>query len=91
MKKAMTVSELIEELKYLESQDKGDMEVLFAYNYGDYWRTQVAEGVNEVTEQLVTYSDYHSMDKVIEADYMDDEDEEIAHANPANRTVIILG
>lgn len=91
MKRSMTVSELIEELQYLERADKGDLEVKFAYNYGDHWRTQVAEGVKEVTEQMVTYSDYHSMDKVVEIDYMDDEDEEIAHANPANRSVIILG
>lgn len=91
MKRSMTVSELIEELQYLERDGKGELEVKFAYNYGDHWRTQVAEDVKEVTEQLVTYSDYHSMDKVINLDYMDDEDEEIARANPANRAVIILG
>lgn len=91
MKRSMTVSELIEELQYLERDGKGELEVKFAYNYGDHWHTQVAEGVSEVAEQLVTYSDYHSMDKVIDLDYETEEEELLDRADPANRAVIILG
>ena len=63
----MTVNELKE---YLEQFD-GEMEVKFSYNYGDYWRTQVAKDIRGVEEGYVTYSDYHQMDKIDE-----DEDED---------------
>jgi hypothetical protein len=63
----MTVNELKE---YLEQFD-GDMEVKFSYNFGDYWRTQVAEDISDVEEGYVKYSDYHRMDKIDE-----DEDED---------------
>jgi hypothetical protein len=63
----MTVNELKE---YLEQFD-GDMEVKFSYNFGDYWKTQVAEDISDVEEGYVKYSDYHRMDKIDE-----DEDED---------------
>jgi hypothetical protein len=61
----MTVNELKE---YLEQFD-GDMEVKFSYNFGDYWKTQVAKDISDVEEGYVKYSDYHRMDQI-------DEDEE---------------
>ena len=66
----MLVRDLIE---LLEGYDQ-DLEVHFSYNSGDHWRTQVAPKVDNVDMGIVTYSDYHRMDKVVEVDY-DDEDE----------------
>ena len=60
----MTVKELIESLEGFDP----NMEVKFAYNYGDYWRTQVASNVEYVDEGQVKYSDYHRMDKVVDDD-----------------------
>ena len=56
----MTVEELISELEQFDP----NMEVKFAYNYGDYWRTQVAANINNVEEGQVNYSSYHNMDRV---------------------------
>jgi glycogen debranching enzyme len=78
----MHVSELIELLQEMPQ----DAEVHFQYNYGDHWRTQVAPKVSEVYEGAVAYSSYHQMDKVVEFDY-DDEDEEEAQGN----SVVLIG
>ncbi len=56
----MTKKELIELLEHFDD----DMEVKFAYNAGDYWRTQVAKDISDAEEGSVIYSDYHMMDKV---------------------------
>lgn len=60
----LTVAELIEALQDLDQEAK----VVFAYNYGDHWRTQVAGVVEQVEAGAVAYSDYHSMPKVVEGD-----------------------
>ncbi len=60
----MTVKELIESLEGFDP----NMEVKFAYNYGDYWGTEVANDVRDVDEGMVKYSDYHRMDKVVDDD-----------------------
>jgi hypothetical protein len=79
----MNVSQLRAALAEQEEIGNGEMEVKFAYNYGDYWRTQVASSVDSVSSAAVKYSDYHSMDKVLV------EDDE--HEMPADaRTVLIL-
>lgn len=62
----MTVTELRELLQDLEVSGKGDLEVVFSYNYGDHWKTEVAEFVADAMEGTVAYSDYHNMHKVIE-------------------------
>ena len=64
----MTVKELIESLEGFDP----NMEVKFAYNYGDYWGTEVASRIGDVDEGQVRYSDYHRMDKV--TDYDDEAD-----------------
>ena len=56
----------VNELKELLNQFDGEMEVKFAYNSGDYWRTQVAKDITDVEEGNTVYSDYHRMDKVDE-------------------------
>ena len=70
----MTVKELIESLRDFDP----NMEVKFAYNYGDYWGTEVASNVGCIDEGQVRYSDYHRMDKVV-----DDEDDNM-------KTVVII-
>jgi hypothetical protein len=61
----MLVKDLIEQLKNMDQNS----EVHFSYNYGDYWRTEVAPAVSRVFEAAVEFSDYHRMDKLV-----DDED-----------------
>jgi len=70
----MSVKELIESLEGFDP----NMEVKFAYNYGDYWGTEVASNVGRIDEGQVRYSDYHRMDKVV-----DDEDDNM-------KTVVII-
>lgn len=80
---ALTVEDLIEELKHMPM----DMEVRFTYNYGDHWRTQVAESVRSVDMGFVEYSDYHRMDKVVEPDYED----EMEDPKDSYKAVVIIG
>lgn len=67
----MKVSDLIEALQGMD----GDLDVHFAYGYGDHWRTQVAPSVSRVDMGFVQYSDYHRMDKLVEPDF-DEEPED---------------
>jgi hypothetical protein len=78
----MLVRDLIE---LLEGYD-ADMEVHFAYNYGDHWRTEVAPKISNIREGVVEFSDYHRMDKVANEDY-DDEDEQTVESQ---RRVVII-
>jgi hypothetical protein len=81
----MNVKELIEQLKSFPD----DMEVMFAYNYGDYWKTEVAASIGGVNAGQVTYSAYHQMDKLVDEDQRDEDDEEDEEDNK-NRTVCLL-
>ena len=67
----MQVKDLIEMLQEMDA----DMEVHFAYNYGDHWRTEVAPAVGRVDEGAVVYSEYHRMDKIVENDDSDFDEE----------------
>jgi hypothetical protein len=85
----MLVRDLIELLEGYEA----DMEVHFAYNYGDHWRTEVAPKVCRVDEGVVEYSDYHRMDKIAKEDYddeveFDDDGNEIV--DETQRRVVVL-
>lgn len=81
----MKVSELIELLQ----MENPDAEVHFSYNYGDHWRTQVAPTVDSVEPGYVVHSAYHSMDKVVDQDDFDyDEDGEPVIEG---KEVVILG
>jgi hypothetical protein len=82
---ALTVAELIEELKYMDQ----DAYVHFSYNYGDHWRTEVAPVVVGVSEGYVQESAYHNMDKVV--DECDVYDEETGDMDPDVRRVVIIG
>jgi hypothetical protein len=83
----MLVRDLIE---LLEGYD-ADMEVHFAYNYGDHWRTEVAPRVNDVREGAVVYSDYHRMDKIAEDDSDFDEETGEERVDETLRRVVVLG
>ena len=50
-----------------------DMEVQFAYNYGDHWKTTVAEHIGDVVEARVAYSQYHNRDAVLDDDAEDED------------------
>ena len=80
----MNVKELLEALQEQVDNGNGEMEVKFAYNYGDHWRTAVAESINTISQVTVKYSDYHSMDKVVV-----DLDDEMT-PNPDEREILIL-
>ena len=58
----MKVKELIDMLEDFD----GEMDVQFAYNYGDHWRTMVSSGIQDVIGGVVEYSDYHRMNKLVE-------------------------
>ena len=75
-----TVAELREQLQDLEDMGHGDLDVVFAYHYGDHWNTQVAADVDEATAGVVSYSDYHQMNRV----------EEMGSDTEHTRKVIIL-
>ena len=81
----MNVRELREMLQEMEDEGHADKEVLFAYNYGDHWRTEVAAMVDTCEEGTVKYSSYHSMDKVVDSDDEEGGEEE------GCRQVVILG
>ena len=73
----MNVKQLIEKLQEFDPSK----EVVFAYNYGDHWRTQVAGEIDLIEERDVVHSNYHSMDKVI------DEDD---HDHAKSRNVVVI-
>ena len=68
----MTVEDLIAELRCMDPH----LEVRFAYCYGDYWNTEVADEVERVEEQTVGWSEYHRTYKVLE-NGPDEDDEKV--------------
>lgn len=77
----LTVKELRQQLRDYPD----DMPVVFKYNYGDHWRTQVAAPASDLEEGEVEWSDYHSMPKIV-----DDEDEH-DEAQPERVAVLVIG
>lgn len=65
----------VKELKQQLDQFGDDMEVHFAYNYGDHWHTTVTPVVDAVDTGFVKHSAYHDMDKEVDAD-LDDRSED---------------
>lgn len=82
----MLVRDLIELLEGCDA----DMEVHFSYNYGDHWRTQVAPTVDSVMTGRVVHSAYHSMDKVVDEEDFDF-DEETGEPVVEGTEVVLLG
>ena len=79
----MQVFQLIERLMDLDP----NAEVHFSYCYGDHWRTEVAPTVDSVKEGLVKYSDYHSMDRLMDEDEMIEDEGDFE----GTRRVVVLG
>lgn len=78
----MKVSELIAELECFDE----DAEVHFSYTAGDYWKTELAPKVREVSNATVQYTTYHQGDKIVyAAEIEDSEDEEF----PVCQVVVI--
>jgi hypothetical protein len=82
----MNVRDLIE---CLEGMDP-ELEVHFQYNYGDHWRTQVAPTVDSVMTGRVVHSAYHSMDKVVDEEDFD-YDEETGEPVIEGKEVVLIG
>lgn len=80
----MRVQDLIDALEGFDP----NAEVMFSYGYGDYWSTTVAAGVEMIEEGLVTYSQYHQQDKVVEMD--DDETDSDAEQEGRVRQVVLI-
>lgn len=79
---AYTVQDLIDELQSMDP----NLEVRFTYNYGDHWRTQVAEKVRSIDMGIVQYSDYHRMDKVVEPDWDNEDGDDVE-----GKAVVLIG
>lgn len=58
LKDALNVQELID--SSMEIEDK-KLKVVFSYNFGDHWNSEVAQPAKKVNETRVKYSDYHNM------------------------------
>jgi hypothetical protein len=69
----MKVKDLIEALKGMD----GELDVHFAYGYGDYWNTTVAPCVGRVDMGFVKFSDYHRMDQLVEPDFDEEPEEDL--------------
>ena len=81
----MKVADLIARLNDMDQE----AEVHFSYNYGDHWRTQVAPTVDRVDMTVVEYSNYHSMDKLVDDE--DCYDEATGDFIEGVRRVVVLG
>lgn len=86
IKRTTTVAELADLLKQYPS----DMPVMFGYNYGDYWRTEVAEPIEQVDTQEVAFSDYHGRAKIVEYDYESERHEEEEEETVSTVQVLLL-
>ena len=78
----------VAELRNMLADFDADMEVRFAYNYGDYWNTEVAADITDADVGQVQYSAYHRSDKVVNPDKYDDDDDSI-NALTAPHVVIL--
>jgi len=82
----MKPSELIEELKqYQEENVEDELDVEFAYDYGDHCHSTVTKSINTVEQLTVKYSGYHRKNCII-----DDADEEETDGNEKEPTQVIV-
>ena len=82
----MNINTLIEELEYLRDQHEDEeIDVVFAYDYGDHCHSEAAQSIDIVEDGFVERSSYLRMDKVVSESHLDDED-----VDESRRKVIIL-
>jgi Fe-S-cluster formation regulator IscX/YfhJ len=73
----MNVKELIDHLSNFDE----DLPVYFAYDYGDYWGSVVANNVSEVDNETLIFSPYHNrMKRMDENEDPDESDEKTVDA-----------
>lgn len=58
----MTVAELKQHLSFFPD----DKEVVIASTSGDYWGTTIGKNVSDVSDGIVTWSEYHQTNKVVD-------------------------
>lgn len=64
----LTVKELHAKLGEMIESGHGEHIAAFQYNYGDYWKTQVAVGISEVDEGFVSENARVDMEQVLDED-----------------------
>lgn len=65
----MTLDDHIEQLKALRDQiGHGNLEVMFQYQSGDYWRTEISQAVTQVEVGYVVPMSYHGAEKPVVVD-----------------------
>lgn len=84
-----TLVDLVTELQDLMNDHGENIPVMFAYNFGDHWGTQVAQQIRTVDIDNVEYSDYHNMCK-ISKDELDEEEETEEPGSETIKKVIII-
>jgi len=71
----MKPSELIEELRQFQEENVEDeLDVEFAYDYGDHCHSIVTESINTVERTAVRYSGYYQKNTVADEEELDKED-----------------
>lgn len=66
----LTLDELIERLQDIRDEHPqiGSHQIRFAYDYGDYWHTQVAASIQDVDVATMSQNDRLRLDAVIDED-----------------------
>ena len=77
-----TVADLIEMLQDFDPKAK----VVFATNSGDYWNTEVAHSIDEISEGMVSYSERLRM---LKTDDNDDDSNESSDGE-ADKTIEVI-
>lgn len=75
----------VKELKTLLENFDDDSPVYFGYNYGDHWRTEVADAITKARLKNVRYSDYHSMMRVV-----DESEESSDRPEEGDKEIVLL-
>ena len=78
----LTVADLIASLQTMPQEAI----VVFGYQSGDYWRTQLAKGVKNVELKKVQYSGYHEMHTIKDID----EDNGDENGNETEGTEVVV-
>lgn len=77
----------VRELIYLLKGYDPEMTVHTAYDFGDYWNTQVAPKVGQVEPAQVAWSEYHCMPRIVERE----DDDQDAYDAKTLETVLVIG
>ena len=73
-------------LKQMLSQYDDAELIMVSNKSGDYWRTQLASGIDSIEEVEIEYSGYHNQFKLVQYD----PDEEYLEEGKGKQTVLVL-